>query len=76
MTNEQATAVPTSADLVATATVLDAAQVTRQDRVLMARSVWSRSPQPLAQRSSQRIEAMLEQLQPRRRPLPTPSAPP
>ncbi len=48
----------------------------RQDRVLMARSVWSRSPQPLAQRSSQRIEAMLEQLQPRRRPLPTPSAPP
>jgi hypothetical protein len=48
----------------------------RQERVLMARSVWSRPSPPLAERSGQRIEAMLEQLQPRRRPLPTPSAPP
>lgn len=48
----------------------------RQNRVLMARSVWSRPLQPLAQRSGHRIEAMLEQLQPRRRPLPTPSTRP
>lgn len=46
----------------------------RGERVLMARSVWSRPAQP-AQRSSGRLEAVLEQLQPRRRPLPTPVGP-
>ena len=47
----------------------------RGERVLMARSVWSRPAQPMGLRSSSRIEAMLEQLQPRRRPLPTPVGP-
>ena len=46
----------------------------RGERVLMARSVWNRPAQP-AQRSSRRLEAVLEQLQPRRRPLPTPVGP-
>lgn len=48
----------------------------RGERVLMARSVWSRPATGLAQRSSGRIGAVLEQLQPRRRPLPTPVSPP
>ena len=47
----------------------------RGERVLMARSVWSRPAQAAAQRSSRRIAAVLEQLQPRRRPVPTPLAP-
>ncbi|MFM7634400.1 MAG: hypothetical protein ACKO7Z_02205 [Cyanobacteriota bacterium] len=44
----------------------------RDERVLMARSVWSRPSQPLLVRSGGPIEAVLEQLQPGRRPLPTP----
>jgi hypothetical protein len=47
----------------------------RGERVLMARSVWRRHGPPALVSSSSRIEAMLEQLQPRRRPLPTPLAP-
>jgi hypothetical protein len=47
----------------------------RGERVLMARSVWRRHGPPTLVSSSSRIEAMLEQLQPRRRPLPTPLAP-
>jgi hypothetical protein len=46
--------------------------VQRGERVLMARSVWGRPAQPPAVRSTSRIDAVLEQLQPRRRPLPTP----
>ncbi|QVL54415.1 MAG: GNAT family N-acetyltransferase [Cyanobium sp. M30B3] len=43
------------------------------ERVLMARSVWRRQECPApAQQAARRLEAMLEQLQPRRRPLPTP----
>jgi hypothetical protein len=42
------------------------------EQVLMARSVWRRQePQP-TQQAARRIEAVLAQLQPRRRPLPTP----
>lgn len=48
----------------------------RGERVLMARSVWSRPARAAAQHSGRRIEAVLEQLQPRRRPLPTPVGPP
>ena len=45
------------------------------EQVLMARSVWRRhGPQP-AERAARRIEAVLEQFQPRRRPLPTPVGP-
>jgi hypothetical protein len=47
----------------------------RGERVLMARSVWRRHGPPSLVSSSSRIEAVLEQLQPRRRPLPTPLAP-
>jgi hypothetical protein len=47
----------------------------RGERVLMARSVWRRHGPPTLVSSSSRIEAMLEQLQPRRRPRPPPLAP-
>ena len=48
----------------------------RGERVLMARSVWRRQECPApAQQAARRLEAMLEQLQPRRRPLPTPVGP-
>jgi len=43
--------------------------------VLMARSVWRRQQGQPARRASRRLEAVLEQLQPRRRPLPTPCQP-
>ncbi|MDA0718114.1 MAG: hypothetical protein O2839_07885 [Cyanobacteria bacterium] len=48
------------------------------ERVLMARSVWRRQGQHAPVRAAQRIDALLEQWQPRRRPLPTPTpiAPP
>jgi hypothetical protein len=45
------------------------------EEVLMARSVWRRQEGQPAQRAVRRIEAVLEQLQPRRRPIPTPSGP-
>jgi hypothetical protein len=45
------------------------------EEVLMARSVWRRQEGQPAQRAARRIEAVLEQLQPRRRPMPTPSGP-
>ena len=38
----------------------------------MARSVWRRQEGQPAQRAARRLEAVLEQLQPRRPPLPTP----
>jgi hypothetical protein len=47
----------------------------RGERILMARSVWRRHGPPALVTSNSRIEAVLEQLQPRRRPLPTPLAP-
>ena len=47
----------------------------RGERVLMARSVWRRQEQPASQAASQRLEAMLQSWQPRRRPLPTPVIP-
>ena len=47
----------------------------RGERVLMARSVWRRQGQPASPVASQRLEAMLQSWQPRRRPLPTPVAP-
>jgi hypothetical protein len=48
----------------------------RGERVLMARSVWRRQALPApARQAARRLEAMLEQLQPRRRPLPTPVGP-
>jgi hypothetical protein len=47
----------------------------RGEQVLMARSVWRRQEGQLAQGPRRRIEAMLEQLQPRRQPVPTPAAP-
>jgi hypothetical protein len=44
------------------------------EQVLMARSVWRRQGKaPLA--AARRIEAVLEQLQPRRQPMPTPAGP-
>lgn len=43
--------------------------------VLMARSVWRRQQGQPARRAARRLEAVLEQLQPRRRPLPTPCQP-
>lgn len=52
---------------------LGAAQ--RGEQVLMARSVWRRQEGQLAQGARRRIEAVLEQLQPRRQPVPTPAAP-
>jgi len=46
------------------------------ERVLMARSVWRRQELPApARQAARRLEAMLEQLQPRRRPMPTPLGP-
>jgi hypothetical protein len=48
----------------------------RSDRVLMARSVWRRQALPGARnRTSRGIEAVLAQLQPGRRPVPTPLVP-
>lgn len=45
----------------------------RSERVLMARSIWRRQPLPNARNQTSRgIEAVLAQLQPRRRPVPTP----
>jgi hypothetical protein len=45
----------------------------RGERLLMARSVWRRQELPAqASRTSRRLEAVLEQFQPRRRPMPTP----
>jgi hypothetical protein len=45
----------------------------RGERVLMARSVWRRQElHAPAQGAARRLEAMLDQLRPRRRPLPTP----
>ena len=50
----------------------------RGERVLMARSVWRRQGLHAPVRAAQRIDALLEQWQPRRRPMPTPTpqAPP
>jgi hypothetical protein len=45
----------------------------RGERVLMARSVWRRQGLQAPARAAQRLEAMLDQWQPRRRPLPTPT---
>ncbi len=45
------------------------------EEVLMARSVWRRQEGQPARKAARRIEAVLEQLQPRRRPMPTPSGP-
>ena len=45
------------------------------EQVLMARSVWRRQEGQPARGAARRIEAVLEQLQPRRRPLPTPVVP-
>lgn len=47
----------------------------RGEHVLMARSVWRRQEGQGARGAARRIEAVLEQLQPRRRPLPTPVVP-
>ncbi|MEB3235473.1 MAG: hypothetical protein VKM98_08600 [Cyanobacteriota bacterium] len=48
----------------------------RGERVLMARSLWRRQPHPSLQRqANRRLEAVLAQLQPRRRPVPTPLLP-
>jgi hypothetical protein len=44
----------------------------RGEQVLMARSVWRRQEEQPARRAVRRLEAVLEQLQPRRRPVPTP----
>ena len=44
----------------------------RQEEVLMARSVWRRQGATRAGLGVRRLEAVLEQFQPRRRPLPTP----
>ncbi len=45
------------------------------EEVLMARSVWRRQEGQPTQRAARSIEAVLERLQPRRRPIPTPSGP-
>ncbi|MEX1317583.1 MAG: hypothetical protein AB1Z22_10730 [Synechococcaceae cyanobacterium] len=48
----------------------------RGERVLMARSVWRRQElHAPAQGAARRLEAVLQQLQPRRRPMPTPVVP-
>lgn len=48
----------------------------RGERVLMARSVWRRQVLPArGHAAARRLEAMLEQLQPGRRPVPTPLGP-
>ena len=44
----------------------------QHEEVLMARSVWRRQGTTPARLGVRRLEAMLEQFQPRRRPLPTP----
>jgi hypothetical protein len=46
---------------------------THGEQVLMARSVWRRQEWQPAQRAARRLGAVLEQFQPRRRPLPTPA---
>lgn len=46
----------------------------RGERVLMARSVWRRHEHPANARVGRGLEAVLGQLQPQRRPLPTPHA--
>jgi hypothetical protein len=43
------------------------------DQVVMARSVWRRQESLPAERAARRLGAVLEQFQPRRRPLPTPA---
>ena len=45
------------------------------EEVLMARSVWRRQEGQPAKRVARRFEAVLGQLQPQRRPMPTPSGP-
>lgn len=45
------------------------------EQVLMARSVWRRQEWQPARRAARRLEAVLEQFQPRRRPVPTPVGP-
>jgi hypothetical protein len=45
------------------------------EEVLMARSVWRRQEGHPARRAGVRIEAVLERLQPRQRPIPTPLGP-
>jgi hypothetical protein len=40
--------------------------------VLMARSVWRRHARQPSQEMARRLEAVLRQLQPRQRPIPTP----
>ncbi|MEB3360549.1 MAG: hypothetical protein VKI42_00300 [Synechococcaceae cyanobacterium] len=45
------------------------------EQVLMARSVWRRQEWQTAPRVASRLSAVLERLQPRRRPLPTPVGP-
>lgn len=48
----------------------------RSERVLMARSLWRRQALPdLRSQANRRLEAVLAQLQPRRRPVPTPLTP-
>lgn len=48
----------------------------RGERVLMARSLWRRQALPnLERQANRRLEAVLAQLQPRRRPVPTPLLP-
>jgi hypothetical protein len=45
----------------------------RSERVLMARTIWRRQPLPTARSQTSRgLEAVLAQLQPGRRPVPTP----
>ena len=46
----------------------------REERVLMARSIWRRQTWRPSQRAGRRLDAVLEQFQPRRRPLPSPLA--
>lgn len=45
----------------------------QQEEVLMARSVWRRQEAGRSRLTARRLEAVLEQFQPRRRPLPTPA---
>ena len=45
------------------------------DEVLMARSVWKRQERRAARRGVPRLDTVLEQLQPRRRPMPSPANP-
>ena len=47
----------------------------RGEEVLMARSVWRRQEPQTARKAVRRLAAVLEQLQPRRRPIPTPVTP-